>query len=162
MTQDATFRILGRAALGAMLAAGSVAIGHAYAAPDGASEAAGPAGAPAAPVSNDRIAARIASLHQTLGITPAQEPLWTAFADVMRRNGEATRAALEARAKNFDTMNAVADLQSYADIAGEHSRNVQSLIGPFTALYDSFSPAQMAAADRTFRNYTNKAVSRQK
>ena len=105
-----------------------------------------------------KIEARIARLHAALRITPQQEPLWQNFAGVMRQNVVQLDAVYAKRENAYGSMNAVQDLQSYAEVQEAQARNVQMLLPPFQALYDSLSPEQRKAADATFQHNTNRAL----
>lgn len=106
----------------------------------------------------ERIEARIAHLHETLRITPAQEPLWQAFTAVMRQNVVQMDAVSAKRQGSVGTMDAVQNLQSYGEFEETNARNVQQLLPPFQALYSSFSGSQKKTADTTFQHYTERAV----
>ncbi len=105
-----------------------------------------------------RIESHIAGLHSTLKITAAQEPLWQNFAAVMRQNVVQMDAVYAKRQSGYGAMNAVQDLVSYGEVEQTNAHNVQMLLPPFQALYDSFSPQQKKTADATFLRYTDKAV----
>ena len=105
-----------------------------------------------------KIETRIARLHAALRITPQQEPLWQNFAGVMRQNVVQLDAVYAKRENAYGGMNAVQDLQSYAEVQEVTARNVQMLLPPFQALYDSLSPDQRKAADATFQHNTNRAL----
>ncbi len=107
-----------------------------------------------------RIESHIARLHASLRITPAQEPLWQGFAGALRDTVVRMDAAYASRQRDHATADAVRDLQAYGAIEEADARNVQLLLPPFRALYDSFSPDQKRTADATFRRYTDKAVRR--
>jgi protein CpxP len=105
-----------------------------------------------------RIESHITSLHTVLKITSAQEPVWQSFASAMRQNVVQMDAVYAKRQSSYGSMNAVQDLQSYGEVEETNARNVQQLLPPFQALYDSFSPEQKKTADTTFLRYTEKAV----
>ena len=107
-----------------------------------------------------RIESHIAHLHASLRITPAQEPLWQGFAAALRGTVLRMDAAYASRQRDHATADAVRELQAYGAIEDANARNVQLLLPPFRALYDSFSPDQKKTADATFRRYTDKAVRR--
>ncbi len=107
-----------------------------------------------------RVEGHIAYLHASLRITQAQEPLWQAFAGALRDTVLRMDAAYASRQRDHATADAVRDLQAYGAIEDANARNVQLLLPPFRALYDSFSPDQKRTADVTFRRYTDKAVRR--
>lgn len=97
----------------------------------------------------DAVEIRIAELHHTLRITPAQEPLFRAYADVMRANAQAVNALFVQWAE-ADNFTAPARLKWYAQLTATHAEAINRLIAPFDALYQSLSDAQKAAADRHF------------
>ncbi|WP_419728763.1 Spy/CpxP family protein refolding chaperone [Lichenicola sp.] len=105
-----------------------------------------------------RIESHITTLHASLRITPAQEPLWQNFAGVMRQTVVQMDAVYAKRQGGHGSMNAVQDLQSYGEVEDTNARNVQQLLPPFKALYDSFSAEQKKTADNAFERYTDKAV----
>jgi hypothetical protein len=97
------------------------------------------------------VEAHIQALHDQLQITPAEAPQWAAFAQVMRDNAMQMEQAFAARGASLGTMNAVQDMQSYAQIAQVQSANMQKLAASFATLYGSFPPAQQKLADGVFR-----------
>jgi periplasmic protein CpxP/Spy len=97
----------------------------------------------------DRVESRIKSLHDHLKITSAQEPQWNAVAQVMRENAQSIDAVVQQRHQTPE-MTAVDDLKAYQAIQEAHVKNVQRLIPPFQALYDTLSPEQKKAADDAF------------
>jgi hypothetical protein len=97
------------------------------------------------------VEAHIQALHSQLGITPAEEPQWAIFAQVMRDNAMQMEQAFAARGASLGTMTAVQDMQSYAHIAQVQSANMQKLAASFETLYASFPPAQQKLADGVFR-----------
>ena len=68
---------------------------------------------------------RIKTLHSQLGITPAEQPQWDQFAAVMRDNARAMDQKLNERGTQFGSMNAVQDMQSYADLSAQHAQDMQ-------------------------------------
>jgi glucose dehydrogenase len=98
------------------------------------------------------VEAHIAALHSQLQITPAEEGEWSTFAQVMRENTAQMQSAFAARGQTLPTMNAVQDLQSYAQIAQIQSANMQKLTTAFQTLYASFPAAQQKVADEVFRS----------
>lgn len=115
--------------------------------------AAGPsAAAPALPQNiRARVEAHIKQLHAQLRITPAQEEQWKAFADVMRQNAADMDAAMEQRAKQFASMNALQNMQSYGQIAEKHAQHMQKLVAAFGTLYNALPESQQKLADQVFR-----------
>jgi hypothetical protein len=99
-----------------------------------------------------RVAQRIAQMHAQLHITAAQKPQWDAFASIMRENASRMDAALDQRQQQFQSMDALDNMKSYASVAEEHSQDMQKLVPAFSDLYASLSPQQKATADRLFRS----------
>lgn len=116
--------------------------------------ASAPAGtsAPAGKAGHERnVEDRIAYLHAQLKITPAQEPQWKAFADVMRGNGE-TMGQLFQQRKDATNVSALDDMKQYATIAQAHADGMKKLVDAFEPLYASLSPEQKKLADKTFHH----------
>lgn len=101
---------------------------------------------------------RIADLHASLAITPAEQPQWDAFAQVMRDNAEAMDQAFQARIAALDTMTAPQNMQSYESIARAHAQAMAKLVPAFQTLYDSLSADQQKAADTLFREQPGKGA----
>ncbi len=57
-------------------------------------------------------------------------------------------------------MNAVENMQSYAEIAEQHAKNMERLVPAFQNLYNSLSDAQKRTADALWRNYAERASRR--
>ena len=93
------------------------------------------------------VEANISELHQKLQITPAQEPQFSAVANVMRDN-----ARLEASVPQ-PTANATAvdDLRVYIKYSELELAGLKKMLPPLEALYATLSPAQKKAADAIFR-----------
>lgn len=109
------------------------------------------ASAPAAKDGHERnVEDRIAYLHAQLKITPAQEPQWKTFADVMRGNGQ-TMGQLFKERRAATNVSALDDMKQYATIAQAHADGMKKLVDAFDPLYNSFSPEQKKLADTTFR-----------
>ena len=81
-----------------------------------------------------RVEARIKDLRAKLHITPAQEPQWDQFAQVMRQNARDMNQAGMNRAQQIPSMNAVQDMKSYQQLAEAHVQRLQKLIPAFEAL----------------------------
>jgi protein CpxP len=108
----------------------------------------------------ERVEGRIKELHAQLHITPAEEPQWNEFAQVMRENARDMDQAFMQRAQQFPTMNAVQNMQSYEQIAEEHAKRVQKLVPAFQKLYDSMPDQQKRLADQVFRANAEKHMQR--
>ena len=94
---------------------------------------------------------RIRMLQSQLGITEAQMPLWSAFAQAMRDNAAATDTLFTERAGAVATMSATDNMHSYAQIARAYADNTERLATAFDGLYASLSDTQKQAADMLFR-----------
>jgi uncharacterized membrane protein YfbV (UPF0208 family) len=99
----------------------------------------------------ERVERRIKELHAQLRITPTEQPQWDQFAEVMRQNARDMDQAFIQRAQQFETMNAVQNMQSYEQLAEEHAQHVQKLVPAFQALYDAMPDQQKQLADQVFR-----------
>jgi protein CpxP len=93
----------------------------------------------------------IGQLHTELHITPAQQPQWDQFAQVMRDIPKDMNQLLEQRASSFASMTAAENMQSYAQIAQQHAQDTQKLATAFQALYGDLTDAQKKNADAVFR-----------
>ena len=94
---------------------------------------------------------RLAKLHDALGITPAEESLWQQFAQVTRSNTQDMSRVFATRTATLNTMSASDNLQSMADAAAVHARNMQRLVAAFQPLYAAMPPQQQQMADSAFR-----------
>jgi hypothetical protein len=94
------------------------------------------------------VEASIASLHQRLQITPAQEASFGAVANAIRANARA-----EATAPHQPTANASAVDELRAEIQYDEMElaGLKKLLPALEALYASLSPTQRQAADSAFR-----------
>jgi periplasmic protein CpxP/Spy len=99
----------------------------------------------------ERVEQHIKQLHAQLHITPAEEPQWNQFAQVMRENAQAMDQAFMQRAEQFPTMNALQNMQSYAQLAEQHAEDVKKLVPAFEALYNAMPEQQKQVADQVFR-----------
>ena len=117
---------------------------------------------PAAPSTQQSMAARvdqrIKELHTKLQITSAQEPAWQNFAQTMRDNARKMDQAFEARVDRMQSMNAMDNMRSYAQLSQQHAQDVQALLPPFEALYGSMSETQKHTADQVFRDDANRGA----
>src|ERR1700737_398118 len=95
---------------------------------------------------------RIRALQSQLGITEAQMPLWTAFAQAMRDNAASTDALFAQRANAVASMSAVDNMHSYAQIARAYADNTERLATAFDSLYASLTDTQRQAADTLSRS----------
>jgi cell pole-organizing protein PopZ len=121
-----------------------------------------PAAEPLPQAMEQKLDAHINDLHKQLAITPAQESEWNRFAAVMHDNAAAMHAALDERGTRLTDMNAVDNMQSYAELARVHADNMQKLAASFKTLYASFSEQQKQTADTIFRHQEAKHEARHK
>ncbi|MFT8712498.1 Spy/CpxP family protein refolding chaperone [Komagataeibacter rhaeticus] len=98
----------------------------------------------------EQVEAHIKALHDQLRITKKQEALWTPFAEDMRTNGQRLHDAIETRREKLPQMNAVENMQSYAELVEERAHDMQTLNSAFATLYQSFSKKQRKNADTLF------------
>jgi len=99
----------------------------------------------------ERVENRINELHAQLRITTAERPQWDQFADVMRQNARDMDQIVIQRAQQFQSMNALQNMQSYGQITQAHAQHVQNLVASFQALYDTMPDQQKRLADQVFR-----------
>jgi hypothetical protein len=104
----------------------------------------------AAPAS--QIETRITELRKRLHITPAQQPQWEAFAQVMRENAARMETYFRDRLA-AQKLNAVDSLRTYTALAQEHAEGMQRLLPAFEALYNAMSADQQRSADQAFRDF---------
>ena len=94
------------------------------------------------------VEANIASLHQRLQITPAQEAQFSAVANVLRQNARAEASAPQAPPANASAVDYLrAEIQyEEAELAG-----LKRFLPALDALYATLSPAQKQTANAVFR-----------
>jgi periplasmic protein CpxP/Spy len=97
---------------------------------------------------------RIATLHASLQITPAQEADWANVAQTMRDNDVAMHnLVLERGALDPATIGAVDDLKWYERFAKAHVGGLRKLIVSFETLYGSMPDVQKHLADHVFKSF---------
>ncbi len=99
----------------------------------------------------ERVERRVKELHAQLQITPAEEPQWNQFAQVMRENARDMDRAFMQRAEQYATMNAVQNMQSYEQLSEDHAQRVQKLVPVFQKLYEVMPERQKQLTDQVFR-----------
>ena len=99
----------------------------------------------------ERVEARIKELHAQLRITPAEEPQWNEFAQVMRENAREMDQAFMQRAQQYPTMNAMQNMQSWEQVAEAHAQHLQKLVPAFDNLYNAMPEQQKKLTDQVFR-----------
>ena len=133
-------------------------------APEGAKPAAAQpsplAGHPAAGKNaEERVEQRIKELHAQLRITAAERPQWDQFVQVMRENARDMDQAWLQRVDQFQSMNALQNMQSYEQIAEQHAQHLQKLVPAFQSLYNAMPDQQEQLADQVFRANAERHVS---
>ena len=92
----------------------------------------------------------LAALHDELAITPAEEPLWSSFADSMKDSAAQLGQAYRQRREQLPTMNALADMNSFIDLEQMRLDGLKKSSTAFTALYQTMPPDQQKVADTVF------------
>ena len=100
-----------------------------------------------------KVEQRITDLHAKLHITPAQQPQWDQFIQVMRDNAKTMETLIKARSGHMMAMNAVDDFKSYSGIADAHADGLKKFIPVFEPLYVSMSDTQKKNADALFHGH---------
>lgn len=109
---------------------------------------------------DQRVQQHITQLHQELGITPAQQQQWDQFARTMWQNAHQMHDVLQQRAERIGSMNALEDMQSYAQLSEVHAQDMQRLSSTFRSLYESMSPRQQQNATQIFRQEAERFAAR--
>ena len=99
---------------------------------------------------------RISTLHDKLAITSEQEAKWSIVAQTMRDNEASIKTLVEARHQNAESLTAIDDLQSYADITQAHADGLKKMIVSFQSLYADMPESQQKAADGVFGNFEGR------
>jgi len=143
---------LASAVMAALLALPGVALAQSATAPAPAASAS-PLATQPAPGNNaeQRVETHIKQLHAQLRITPAEQPQWDQFAQVMRENARDMDQAFMQRAQQYPTMNAMQNMQSYEQIAEAHAQHLQKLVPAFDTLYNAMPEQQQRLTDQVFR-----------
>jgi periplasmic protein CpxP/Spy len=153
------YRLVSLVVLPAMVAAGPVLAQTAtpatpaQGAPAASSSAPAASAMPAAakPAMPANVESRITAMHTRLKITSAQDADWEKFAQAMRDDASSAAQAYQDRADKLGTMNAVENLQAYAQLEQTRAQGVQTLLAAFQPLYNDLSPEQKTVADMMFR-----------
>ena len=136
------------AARSVMIVAASLALGSAEARAQ-AAPTPPPATAPAS--AKDAAEQRVRSLQTELHITDAQMPQWSAFAQAMLDNATSTDTLFRQRASTAQSMSALDNMKSYAQVARAYADNTEKLSTAFEALYGVLSDQQKQTIDTLFR-----------
>jgi hypothetical protein len=103
---------------------------------------------------------RLTQLHQHLRITPTEQSAWDQFAEASMQNATRLDTAFRARAEQVPTMNAIQNMQTFADLDMQRAQDMQQLVPAFQKLYAALSPAQQKTADQLFRDVSERAQAR--
>lgn len=95
----------------------------------------------------DHIEGRIAFLRTELGITDAQQPQWTAFADALRAQAGTMRTMGPAMMQGGMPATWPERLARHEQRLTAHLAALKAIAGPARALYAVLSPAQRLMAD---------------
>jgi len=153
------------AAFAALLSLPAAAFAQSAQAPAPAAQQAAPPAAAGSPMAGhpvagksaeERVENRINELHAQLRIMPAEQQQWNQFAEAMRENARDMDQVLMQRSQQFQTMNALQNMQSYEQIAAAHAQHVQKLIPAFENLYNAMPDQQKRVADQVFRENAEK------
>ena len=104
---------------------------------------------------DDYTEAQIKQLQGALKITADQEELWNNLTAVMRENAKDMDALTDSlnkeKAEGTKNMNAVEHMKLHSEITKAHLDQLEKLIPPFEAFYDSMSDEQKKITDTIFR-----------
>lgn len=87
--------------------------------------------------------AQLSRLHATLGITAAQEPAWSAYADAYRRHA----GDMGAMQHQMGPATAPDRARQHTEMMERHVALMRALSDALSALYAVLTPAQRASAD---------------
>jgi Spy/CpxP family protein refolding chaperone len=107
----------------------------------------------------DRVEQHIKQLHDQLKITAAEEPQWTNVAQTMRDNAAQIDQLISKREAQ-DSMTALDDLDSYAQITQANSDGVKKLAAVFAPLYNAMPDDQKRTADKVFADSHERHTAR--
>lgn len=93
----------------------------------------------------EHAARRQAKLHDTLQITPAQEPAWAAFVAAMKPEGTA-RAAWDERAA-MRTLPAPQRMEKAIEMSKQRTAMMEQRLGALKTFYAALTPAQQKLFD---------------
>lgn len=104
----------------------------------------------------------IARLHDKIGITAAEEPKWSAVADIYRANAKAMKDLRAQYGKNRTGETAVDRLKAQQAYAGARQDYLNHLLPAVQDLYTVLTPAQQAIADQALSPTRNKRQGKKK
>ncbi len=100
---------------------------------------------------------RIAMLHTSLQITPAEETDWNAVAQVMRDNEARMQGMIAARkAEPMHHVDALEDLKVYERFTQAHVDGLKLLRSSFETLYMTMPDSQKLVADDVVRKFGHR------
>jgi protein CpxP len=102
----------------------------------------------AAPAGNS-VDAKLAEVKKQLAITPAQQPHFDRFADIVKQNAQAIEALVQT-AQQTAQRDAVEGLRTAANFAQTEADNLKRLVPALESLYASLTDQQKRTADRIF------------
>ena len=105
-----------------------------------------PPAKPPAAAAPQGIDGQIADLQKKLRITPAQQPQFDAFAQVMRQNAQAMDAVMRQQEQSRGTT-AVDELRASAQLAEAEAEGLKRLLPALQSLYDGLPDQQKRLAD---------------
>jgi len=108
----------------------------------------------------ERVEHRINELHAQLRITPTERPQWDQFAEVMHENARDMDQIVIQRVQQFQSMDAMPNMQSYEQMAEAHAKHLQKLVTAFKTLYDTMPDEQKRVADQVFRENAEQQSNR--
>jgi protein CpxP len=117
--------------------------------PPGAKSPGGAKAKPAPAGPRDEVEQEVTELRDRLHITPAQQPQFDAFAEILRKNAQELDALMQQKAPKA---NAVEDMRFYLQFTEAQAEGLKRLLPAFQALYDSLSDQQKRAADAVMGN----------
>jgi hypothetical protein len=96
---------------------------------------------------------RVAMLHASLKITPAEEPQWMPVVQAMRENEAAMQKLMAETTAKPHPLSAIEDLKTYERFTQAHVSGLKTLISSFETLYAAMPDSQKAVADRVFYKF---------
>lgn len=96
-------------------------------------------------MSPDHVEGRIAFLHTELKVTPAQEALWGAVAEALRKSARASEHMMQPAAGAQTLPSILANKEGALSLRLESVRSLKAAVEPF---HSSLDDAQKATADK--------------
>ena len=108
------------------------------------------------------VSAYLASLHDALQITPAEEPLWSSFAATMHDTSVTMGQGYRQRREQLPTQTAIENMQSFIGLEQARLDGLKKSSAAFAALYATMPADQQKIADTLFRTDMPGAPKRRK